>query len=159
MKKGIFNDLINFEYPESFSQLSEEENQKYFMGNLMRLSFQNTEKHILLSLSKSKDSFMNRFVSIAAVISGSLSNMENNLKDYQHLEEYESTIFGEPSITECFSYTANDLDVKQYGELSVFKFKKAFYVVYCISRLEDQEETKELFKAFKDSFTPINSNN
>ena len=100
---------------------------------------------------------MNRFVSVAAVISGSLSNMENNLKDYQHLEEYESTIFGESSITESFSYTANDQDVKQYGELSVFKYKKAFYVVYCISRLDDQEDAKKLFKEFKDSFVAMNS--
>ena len=157
MKKAIFNNLINLEYPEDFEELSEIENQKYFMGNLLRLSFINKERHILLSLSKSKDSFMNRFIGIAAVISSSLSNMENNLKDYQHLEEYESNIFEEPSITECFSYTANDEDVKQYGELSVFKFKKAFYVVYCISRLEDKEETKELFKQFKDSFTSNNS--
>ena len=157
MKKAIFNNLINLEYPEDFEELSEIENQKYFMGNLLRLSFINKERHILLSLSKSKDSFMNRFIGIAAVISSSLSNMENNLKDYQHLEEYESSIFEEPSITECFSYTANDEDVKQYGELSVFKFKKAFYVVYCISRLEDKEETKELFKRFKDSFTSNNS--
>ena len=157
MKKATFNDLISLEYPEEFDELSETENQKYFTGNLMRLSFLNKERHILLSLSKSKDSFMNRFVSVAAVISGSLSNMENNLKDYQHLEEYESTIFGEPSITESFSYTANDQDVKQYGELSVFKYKKAFYVVYCISRLEDQEDAKKLFKEFKDSFVAMNS--
>ncbi len=152
MKKATFNNLINLEYPDNFVELSDIENERYFTGNLLRLTFHNEEKHILLSISKSKDSFINRIIGVASVVSGSLSNMENNLKDYQLLEEYESTIFDRPAITECFSYTANDLDVKQYGELSVFKFKSAFYVVYCISRLEDQEECKELFKNFKDSF-------
>ena len=155
MKKATFNNLINLEYPEEFNELSDKENEKYFTGNLLRLSFINKEKHILLSLSKSKDAFLNRFVGIAAVISSSLSNLENNLKDYQHIEEFESTIFNQPSITECFTYTANDEDVKQYGELSVFKFQKAFYVVYCISRLEDKEDSKLLFNSFKDSFKSI----
>ena len=155
--KATFNDFINLEYPEGFKILSDEENKKYFTGDLLRLSFQNSEKHILLSLSKSKDKFIHRFITVSAMIDGSLSNLENNLKDYEFIEEYETSILGQVALTDCFSYTANDQDVKQYGELSIFKVKKAFYVVYCISRLEDKEESKELFKQFKDSFTPLDS--
>lgn len=156
MKQATFNDLISLEYPDSFKELSKEENEKYFTGDLYRISFHSEEKHIILSLSKSKDSFFNRLISIVTVASSSLSNLQRNLKDYQFIEEYQSTIFGVDAITECFTYTANDKDLKQYGELSIFKYKKAFYVIYSIGWLENKEENKELFKEFKNSFKPIN---
>ena len=153
MSKVIFNNLINLEYPDGFVELNEVENKKYFNGDLLRLSFHHKEKHILLSLSKTKKSFINRIVSISAVANNLLSNMMNSLKDYEDIEEYKDTIFNEPAITKCFSYTANDKDIKQYCELSIFKLKNAFYFVYCLSRFEDKEEHKELFKKFRDSFT------
>ena len=155
MKNATFNNLIKLSYPDDFVELSIEENEKYFSGDLMRLSFQNKDKHILLSLSKSKDSFINRILSVASIVAGSLSTLENNLKEYQHLEEYESEVFDRSSITECFSYMASDENVKQYAEMTVFKEKKAFYIIYCISRFEDKEESKKLFKEFRESFTDI----
>lgn len=157
MSKTIFNNLISIEIPDNFKQLSEEENEKFFAGDLMRISFQNPQKHILFSISKTKDSFLNRIINPAAVLSGALSNMEKNLKNYQLIETCESTIFDKPAMTACFSYSTNSEDIKQYGELSVFKFKKAFYVIYCLSKFESKEESKALFKQFRDSFAPINS--
>lgn len=152
MKKAVFNKLINLEYPDDFVELTSEENKKYFYGDLLRLSFINKDRHIILSVSKSKDSIFNYLITIPSVVRSSISNMQNTLKDYEWIEEEKSTIFGCKSLTECFSYTASDKDIKQYGEMSVFKYKKAFYVVYCISRLEDKEESKKLFKVFRDSF-------
>lgn len=152
MKQAIFNYLVNFEYPDDFVELTAEENKKYFSGDLLRLSFQNKEKHILLSISKSKDSFINYTIATSTVISSSVINLKKNLKDFEALGSYESTIFKKEAITECFSYTAKDENVKQYGELSVFKYKKAFYVIYCLSRLADKDANKELFTKFKESF-------
>ena len=155
MKTATFNNLIKLSYPDDFVELSLEENEKYFSGDLMRLSFQNKDKHILLSLSKSKDSFINRILNVASIVATTLSTLENNLKDYQHLGEYESEVFDRASITECFSYMASDENVKQYAEMTVFKEKKAFYIIYCISRYEDKEESKKLFKEFRESFLDI----
>ena len=151
MNKAIFNNQINLEYPDGFTQLSDEENSKYFMGNQLRQSFHNKEKHVLLSLSKSKDSFLYRFLSLEGVLNSSLSNLANNLKDYQTLEKHESTIFNQESLTACFSFVAKDKDVKQYGELSIFKMKKAIYAIYCVCWFTDKEENKIIFKQFKDS--------
>ncbi len=152
MNKAVFNELITLEYPDDFNQLSDIENEKYFSGNLLRLSFQNREKHILLSLSKSKDSFLNRLVSVASVLNGSLGNLAKNLKEYQYIEEFDETIFDSDSHTACFSYLTNDEKDRQYGELSIFKVKKSFYIVYCICRLEDKDKYKTLFKEFRKSF-------
>ena len=152
MNKETFNDLINLEYPDDFKKLSDKENERYFTGDLLRISFHNEQKHILMSLSKSKDSFINRLVNAVTVISGALSNLEKNLKEYKLLEDYESTIFDKPAITACFSYTANNENIKQYGELSVFKEKKAFYIIYCLCRFEDKDESMKIFKEFRDSF-------
>ena len=151
--KATFNNLINLEYPEGYKELTLIENKKYFSGNLLRITFHNEEKHILLSLSKGNDSFINRFISVATVVSGSLSNLSKNLKDYEFIEQFESSICGKDAIHECFSYTANDEDIKQYGELSVFKMNKAFYVVYCICRYSDKEECQKIFKEYRDSFS------
>lgn len=152
MKQATFNDFINLEYPDDFQLLSEEENKKYFVGNQLRLSFLYKEKHILISLSKGKDSFMNGLFSVSSIAKSSLSNLSRNLKDYQFIEESSSSTLDQPSITECFSYMAIDQNVKQYGELTVFKVKKAFYAVMCLSRFESKEESKKVFKQFVDSF-------
>lgn len=156
MKSVTFNNLIALEYPDDFKQLSDEENEKYFYGDQPRLSFQNKEKHILFSISKSKDAFINRLISIKAVAIGSLTNLENNLKEYKFIEEKESLISDKPSLTECFSYIANDKDIKQYGELTIFKIGKAFYNIHCISRFDDKEECQAIFKQFRNSFKSIN---
>ena len=153
MKKATFNNLINLEYPDDFKELSNEENQKYFTGDFLRLSLHNEEKHILLSISKSNEIFINRFVGIGVAAKGALKNLENNLLDYCFIEEIDQDLFNTHALTECFSYTASNQEVQQYGELSVFKIKKAFYNVYCLSRLEDKEEAKKIFKEFRDSFS------
>ena len=152
MKEAVFNKIIKLSYPDDFVELTPEENEKYFSGDLLRLTFQNKEKHFILSISKTKDAFMNRFFSTASVLVGASSNLEKNLKEYERIGEYDSTIFDVPAITDCFSYVANDKDIKQYGELTVFKVNKAFYIIYCISRYEDKEDAKKTFKEFKESF-------
>ncbi len=156
MKKATFNNVISLEYPEDFKELSDEENKQYFSGELLRISFHNKERHILLSLSKSRDSFLNRLIGLKTALNGALSNLENNLDEFQFIEEYETTIFDKSAITGCFSYTANDVKIGQYGELSIFKIKSTIYAIYCVSRLEDKEESKKIFKQFKDSITSIN---
>ena len=157
MAKATFNNVFSLECPEGFVQLSEEEQQKFFLGKQLRLTFQDKEKHILISLSKGNDSFLNRLFSNKAVIRGAASNMKNNLKDFESLGEEESVILGKPAITRCFSYVVNDQDIKQYGELSVFKIKSAFYVVHCLSRFESKEESKKVFKQIIDSFASVNA--
>ena len=158
MDNAIFNNLVSLPFPEGFKQLSEEENKKFFTGDLLRLSFQDQERHILLSLSKSKDSFLNYLASIKSVAAGSLSCMANNLKDYQALEERFGMVLDKKAIIESFSYEANDLTVKQYGELTVLKIKNAFYVVYCLCRLEDKEKHQKIFEDFRNSLTYVNDN-
>lgn len=155
MKETIFNNSIKLKFPDSFIVLTDEENDRYFYGNHHRLSLEDKGKHILISISKSKNSIFNRFLGIITVANSSLSDMETNLKEYKFIEEYDSTILGETAVNECFSYAANDENVHQYGELSIFKIKNAIYNVYCICRLEDKDESKKLFKEFKDSLSKI----
>ena len=152
MKHAVFNNLVHLEYPDDFVELSEEENEKYFSGDLKRLSFRNEEKHIILSISKTKDSFMNRLLNITGMLVEATRNLENGLKEYKRVDDYESTIFDMKATTECFEYLSSDTGVKQYGELSIFKVRKAFYIIYCLSRYEDKESAKKIFKEFKESF-------
>ena len=151
MSTMTFNNFINLEYPDGFKVLTDEENSYFFTGNQLRLSFHNKEKHILISLSKSNDSFMNRILSLKAVSNGAINNLKSSLQDFKLIKEDNSTICNEPSLTSCFSYRVSDSDIMQYGELSIFKYKKSFYSVYSISRLEDKEESIKIFTSFRDS--------
>lgn len=155
MMKTTFNNLINIEYPDDFKILTEKENAKYFNGDLLRLTFQNKDKHLLISIAKTRNSFLNRLFGIKTILDGAISNMAKNLKEFDIIEGYNSVIFNKPALTKCFSYLTTKEEIKQYGEFSVFKIKNAFYNVYCLSRFEDKDEYKDLFKQFRDSFTEI----
>jgi|GEM_PF-5051742 len=157
MKEATFKNLIHLEVPEDFVELNEEENKKFFTGDLSRISFRNKEKHILLSLSQSKVSFLYRLYGVKTALNGALNGMAKSLKDYEALGEQESVIFDQKALTAAFSFTAKDADVKQYGELSVFKIKNVFYAIYCVSKFEDKEESKEIFARFRSSLAPMKS--
>lgn len=157
MKAATFQNLIHLEVPEDFAELSEEESKKFFTGNLSRISFRNKEKHILLSLSQSKASFLYRLCGVKTALNGALNSMAKSLKDYEALGEQESVIFDQKALTAAFCFTAKDADVKQYGELSVFKIKNVFYAIYCVSVFEGREEAKEIFAGFRCSLTPMKS--
>ena len=151
MKNSVFDKNINVEFPDDFYKMSEEENGKFFGGDMLRFGARNVEKHVILSLGKTNKSFMNLFASPKSVLVGAENNLKKNLKDYQRLEEFEVELLTKPGIGISFEYSAIDKDVKQFCEMTVTKYKNNFYVTYCLSRLEDRKENKEIFKEFRNS--------
>ena len=150
MKNTIFDKTISVIYPDDFSEMSEEEIKKYFGGDMIRFGVRNTEKHVILSLGKSKKSIMSLFASPKSVLDSANNSLKNNLKDYECLGEFDAEMLEKPAKGIRFSYSANDVDVKQFCEMVVTKHKGSIYVLYCLARLEDRKENEELFKRFKD---------
>ena len=151
MKTAIFDKTISLEYPDDFNEMSEEEIRKFFGGDLLRFGVRNVEKHVILSAAKTNKSFLNVFASPKSVLAGAENNLRNNLKNYNRLESFETELLSKKGNAIRFSYSAIDQDVKQFCEMAVVKYKKEFYVTYCLSRLEDKEENEEVFKAFRNS--------
>ena len=149
MKQAIFDETISLEYPDDFYEMSEEEIKEFFGGEILRIGFRNVEKHVILSLGKISKSLLTFFASPKGVLAGAINNFQNNLKDYRCLEEFNTNVLSKSGNGVRFEYSASDKDVKQFCEMTVTKYKGAFYVIYCLSRLEDKKENEEVFNSFR----------
>ena len=151
MMKSIFDKTIYLEYPDDFYEMSEEEIKKFFDGDMIRFGARNVEKHVILSLAKSKKSFLNILATPKSVLDGAMNTLSSNLKDFNFLETFEVEMLSKKGNGIRFSYTAIDKDIKQFCEMAVIKNKSDFYFTYCLSRLEDRKENESVFRAFRDS--------
>lgn len=151
MKNTVFNENVYIEYPDDFHEMSNEELQKYFAGNLLRFGAKNDDKHVILSVAKTANKLVAVFTNTKSVLSGAESTLKKNLKDYTRIDEFDAEIFGEKAKGIHFKYSAIDKDVKQFCEMAVVKSKRCFYVLYCLSRLNDADENLNLFKEFRNS--------
>ena len=151
MKSATFDETVKIEYPDDFREMSKEELAKYFADGNTRFGAINPEKHIILSVSRTKNSLLGLFASADSVLNGAESSMRRGLKDYCCLKRLDSNLLGKPAKAIHFIYSANDKDVKQFGEMRVAKVKRHFYVTYCLSRLEGKEENGAIFTQFNDS--------
>lgn len=151
MKNSIFNQNIYLEYPDGFTEMNEAEIKKYFAGDLLRFGVKNAEKHVILSVAKTKNSFFSLITDAKSVLNGAESSLKKGLKDYAVTERFDAKMLGKPAKGICFEYSANDSGVKQFCEMTVVKGKRCFYIVYCVCRLNDVSENKAVFTAFRSS--------
>ena len=158
MKSTIFNGNVYMEYPDDFYEMSTDEIRKYFGGDMLRMGVRNVEKHVILSVGKTKDSFLTLLTDSKSILSGAENAFTKCLKGYEKIEEFEADILGKAGKGIRFAYTAKDKDkdVRQFGEMAVVKSKRCFYVVYCLARFSDVEENKERFAAFRESLQKKN---
>lgn len=84
-------------------------------------------------------------------LAGAENSLKKNLRDYQCSDRYDTELLGKAAKGIRFSYSASDIGVGQFCEMTAVKIRRSFYVVYCMSRLEDAEKTSSLFKSFRDS--------
>ena len=136
--------------PDGFRAMSEEEVRGYFGGDLPRFGLFCPEKHIILTIGKTKKSILNYLTDSNSVLSGAERAMRG-LPEYRCLKRFDSGLLGKAAKGIRFSFAAKDLDVKQYGEMRVAKVKGRFYISTCLARLEDQKESEPLFEEFCDS--------
>ena len=150
MKNTIFNKRIYIEYPENFYEMSGEEIKKFFGSGIDRIGFKNVEKHVILSLGKTNESFLNLFATPRSVLAGAENSLKS-LPNYKRIEELDVEMLSKKGCGISFEYSATDKDVKQYCEIAIVKHKNNFYISYCLSRLADKKDNAPLFKTFRDS--------
>ena len=149
MKNADFYGLVYMEYPDDYSEMSEEEISRYFRGNALRWGVRCPEKHIMLSLGKTGNSIFNVFYDAKGALNGAEKVLAKNLKDYKRRDEFDAVVLGNNAKGIHFEYTADDVDVRQFCELVVAKVKRCFYTVYCISRAKDAATSAPLFEEFR----------
>ena len=149
MKNADFYGLVNIEYPDDYIEMSTEEISKYFKDNALRWGGRSPEKHVILSLGKTKDSFFNLFYDAKSALTGGENVLKKTLKDYERLERFDTTLLGNAAMGVHFEYTADDKPIRQFCELVVVRIKKCFYTVYCISWAENAAENAAVFENFR----------
>ena len=155
MKNTTFNQNIYLEYPDDFNEMSEEELNKYFASEMLRFGVRNSEKHVALSVAKTKDSFLNLITDAQSVLCGAENSLKKNLKDFAVTETFDAEMLGKVARGMGFEYSANDTGVKQFCEMTVVKGKRCFYVVYCACKLDDAQDNKVIFQAFRSSMKTL----
>ena len=155
MKTAIFDKTISLEYPDDFYEMNEEEIKRFFGGDTLRFGVRNADKHVILSVSKTKKSFLNIFLTPKNILTGAESALRQNLKDYNCLEAFETKMLSKKGIGIHFTYSAIDKNVKQFCEMVVVKYKSCFYITYCLARFEDKLENEKVFESFIDSLSAI----
>ena len=152
MKNEIFDQNIRIEYPDDYSLMSDAEIKKFFASDLPRMGVRNVEKHTILSVSKTKNSLLSLITDEKSVLAGAERSFKR-LNGYTPMEEFDEEIFGKPAKGVRFAYSAiaGDKNVRQFCEMTVVKMKRCFCVVYCLARLDDEQESKETFAAFRRS--------
>ena len=121
---------------------------------MLRCAFKNDEKHVILSLGKTNPSLLNIITDAKSVLKGAENSLKNNLKDFVCTERFDAQVFGKVGKGICFKYKANTGE-KQFCEMTVVKFDRCFYTVYCLSRLENANENKALFASFRSSLKKV----
>ena len=150
----MFQGNVSVEYPDDYYEMDAQEVRKFFAGDLARMGVRNVEKHTLLSVGKTKDTFLNWITDAKSVLAGAENSLKR-LTEYRLIEEFDAQIMGKTAKGIRFSYKAKDQDVYQFCEMAVVKMKGGFYVVYCASRLSDREENAATFAAFRASLKRI----
>ena len=151
MKDTTFLNEVHIEYPDDFSEMNGDEIRRYFAGDMLRWGARSSEKHIILSVGKTKTSLMSMLLNAKDVLSGAEKTLSRGLKDYKRTEEFKTELSGITAEGIRFEYTADDKNVRQYSEMYVVKVKCSFYTVHCISWLSDADKYSALFSEFRQS--------
>ena len=151
MKNTVFNKNVYIEYPDSFYEMNADEMRSYFAGDMLRFGARDAEKHIVLSVGKTKDSIANLVTDAKSVLAGAESSLKKGLLGFTRTGEFEAEILGGTARGIRFEYNAANSGARQFCEMAIVKSKRSFYAVYCMSPLDGKEENASLFASFRDS--------
>ena len=154
MKNIVFNKNIYIEYPDDFYEMGADEIARFFAGEIMRCAFRNAEKHVILSVAKTNASLLNMITDAKSVLNGAENSLKKNLKDYVCKERFDTEVFGKKAKGVCFEYKANTGE-RQFCEMTVVKFERCFYTVYCMSRSKEKDQFKDMFASFKSALKKV----
>ncbi len=150
----LFNEF-NLRYPENFNVMSKEELKKHFIGRVERWGIKNSEQHLMFSVSRSKDmgrGLFSRITDSKSVANGAGHQMKRTLLDYKRSYTINQTICGYKACGFGFSFMPKDSDVRQTGELIVFKRQNRYYAAVFQSPEETFHSVRGVLEGILDSF-------
>lgn len=146
----VYDELI-LDMPEGFHVMNDEELTDYF-GNTEQWAIRDAERHIVISVVKTKPSLaLSVLTDAKSVAKGVESNMRKRLIEYVHDDDITTQIAGKKTSGYRFSFKAKDADIRQSGEILVFKNKKCFYVLQYYTWTELNSSNIGIWRELTDS--------
>ncbi|MCR5121556.1 MAG: hypothetical protein K6B74_03950 [Ruminococcus sp.] len=140
---------IEFEYPDGFIPLTEDEICRYYFSAKNRWAARAAEQHTIISLGWTKT--LNGLTSFLVSQKTFRDNYEKqnrkSLKSFKREEGLSFEICGTKADGFDFSYEAIDTGTAQNGKLLTFTLAKQIYLVECISNSANKAFGKETFEA------------
>ena len=155
MKKTVLFNELNLRYPESFDVMSGEELGKVFSCRAERWGIKNLEQHMMFSVTRSGGKgILSRITDSKAVASGAGHQMKKTLIDYKKVYNIDQIICGQRARGFGFSFMPINSDVRQMGELIVFKRQNHYYSAIFQSPEEIFPSVRGVLEDILDSFEP-----
>ena len=134
MNTARINNEISLTYPESFTEMGEEELKKYFGSPDNSWGVYDAGRHIALSVGWSKIGFFKSFSDAESQLISIESRLSRRLLNYQKLNSYKIKVAGKKARGIRFEYRVNDSVMVHIADVVVFKYKKHFYAVRYLTR-------------------------
>lgn len=146
MKKTIINQELTLLYTEKFHIMSDTELVKFCGTAVNHWGIYDENNHCLFIVSWTKPGFLNFLTDAKSVIRGAERRMEKNLHNYRRMDSFTTTIAQRKAQSIRFTYEANDAELTQIGEMSVFRADKKFYAIQYISRQCYDDENRGVYR-------------
>ena len=132
---------LSLSYPEGFHEMDADELLRFFSSADNRQGIYDGDRHLLLSVAWTKPGFLNYLTDVKTILLRAESGMRRGLQGYRQTEMFRTVIAGKKGQGVRFAFTAQDTDISQIGELTVFRAGDKFYAVTSVAREDGMEES------------------
>lgn len=145
MKKMTVNNELTLSYNEPFTIMTAGELTKYCGTAKNHWGIADKASHSLFIVSWTKPGLLNFFTDAKTILNQIERSMKRNLRQYDREDSFIISVAGKDARGIRFTYAANDVNVMQIGETSVFRANKKFYVIQYVSRVEGDAHNRGVY--------------
>lgn len=143
MNNVRINNEVDMTYPDSLAEMNEEALTRHFGKPENRWGAYDEARHIILSVSWAKASFVQTLGDPDLYLSKLEARLRRRLLNYQRLLSYKTKLGGKKALGVRFEYRVNDSVNIHVADLVVFKHKKKYYSIYFITRKKNAASVRQ----------------
>lgn len=153
MNSMTINNELKLSYPDGFHEMDQEEMQRFFSASLYRRGIYDEDRHILISVAWTKPGPVNFLTDAKTILLRAELGMKRGLQDYIRMKEAQDEIAGKKARCISFTFTAQESEIAQGGEMAVFRAGNKFYAVTFVAREEGFDESLTVYREILKSFS------
>lgn len=146
MKQATINSELSICYTDNFHEMTTDELTRFFGSPACRWGVFDEQQHAVVSVTWTKAGFLNLLTDAKSVVGGAEIRMKRNLQNYRREASVSMEIADIRAKGIRFSYTADNSDTVQRGEMIGFRMKNKFCVIQFLSRSEGYDESHRQYE-------------